>query len=538
MPLNARPLTRGILLFSTVLWLVLGVGLWAHLDSLPSPLPTAVVAVATVVEPSGKTVPWSGTSNRVRADQQDLLGEFSRVGAFLTTLGVRLKPIHFQIDYDNPRRYLLTSGRLELGREIVMARGQLLHAFLKVWVLQNASSRFSTPVFRQDVIADVLSSVESNGLRLGVPGEKREVSYHDINGAGFFQQVATFGKLCESDWKPNDLLRICDGIRASALPVVHEVSPFSVRRVVGEVIWKTIEPLNTFERLDFVRAWIVHLTENTSDGTPIGDEALIPSESSLLQWQEWAREEVRALLPDRVLDTWRRGGHWASRLRSSHAAALNALELTLQDNIKVDIVARFDGTERAAEFRRALFAPFKIPGFSSPRIAIVGVGERYQLWPGAVALSRNELRRIRSRALIWESCESPNVREIISFPVLTDRALVVRNCSASSEVIRYRSFLSYGAEGFSLDNPAVSYVQMHRPSLEFALERGWLRWKTLLADLFQARHVTSGADRKLGLYEASWNPQMRAFRVLGAVEAVEWFRPESRAPLERMTESR
>lgn len=522
MPLNDRPWFRRILLASTVIWLVLGVGFWAHLDSRPTPLPEKLVVAATVVDRSGQMSTWADSPFAARADQDDLQREFTSAAGFLSAIGVRFEPVRFELNYKSPQRYLITARRVELGNEIAMAKGHARHAIFKAWVLQNAGARFAIPVFRQDVISDLMLAIADNGLRLGVPGQSAEISYDDSERATFYQQIATFGRLCRSDWKPNDLLGFCNGIQASKLPVVDETSPFSLRRAVGEAVWRSIEGLNAFERLAFTRAWLDYLAKPESSSAA-EDVVLIPESMSLWAWRDWARGEFAALLPAsaEALNFPKQNlGNWSD----ARLIALERAGLDMREELKLDIVARFESTEAADAFEKNVFAKAGVLALLAAKTAVVNVADNFFLLPGGTRLSSADLKRIRARAVIWDGCTAPDVQDVVGFPVNTDRALVVENCKAEADVAHYRSFIRYGVEGFALDNPDRKFVQVHRPSLEFAMERGWIRAQSFISGLIGQGRPAEG-DRKLGLSEANWNPQMKAYRVLGAVEAVEWFRP-------------
>ncbi len=520
MPFDGRPWFRRILLASTVLWLVLGAGLWARFDSRPSPLPERMVVAAGVVDRSGRVFAWVESPFPARADQDDIRREIETVDAYASALGLKFEPVRFLLNYENPQRYMVTARRIELGSALAEARGQVRHAYLKSWALQNTRAELAAAVFRRDVIADLFLSIADGGLALGMPGERGEFGYEDPSTTTFFEQLAAFGRVCRSPWKTNDLLGICEGVRSSRLPVVEETSPFSVRRAVGEAVWRSIEPLNAFERVEFAKAWAGYLTASDQSG----DAVLIPEASSLLAWHEWARGEVETLLPP-ASERLMLAPRLAARIAAHRPEALKRVGLDRREWFKLDIAAKFESAEAVADFEASVFRQKETFARLAARTAIVNLNDEFLLLPGGVRLEPRDLARIRSRAVIWDACKAPSVRDILGFPIATDRALVVENCGREEGVARYRSFIRYGVEGFALDNPDRKFVQVHRPSLEFAMERGWLRARDFIGGLIGQNPPRPSGDRKLGLAEADWNPQMKAFRVLGVVEAVEWFRP-------------
>jgi hypothetical protein len=190
----------------------------------------------------------------------------------------------------------------------------------------------------------------------------------------------------------------------------------------------------------------------------------------------------------------------------------------------VDLIARFETGESKEEFAKTAFKPINAVSPASAKTAVVEHEGRRFLFPGEVQLFESDLPRIRAKALVWESCESPRLEQVLKFPLRTDRALIVRNCAALKKKPNYRTYVRYGVEGFALDNPETPFVQMHRPSLEFASEKKLIPAPDFFSKLFGK--AVPAADRKLGLSEATWNAQFKAYRVLGAIEAIEWFRPE------------
>lgn len=148
--------------------------------------------------------------------------------------------------------------------------------------------------------------------------------------------------------------------------------------------------------------------------------------------------------------------------------------------------------------------------------------------PGRSRLSDEDFEALRVRLLVWESCEAPTVRQILEYPVKAQRVLYVRVCENAFGVSYAPLIGGLGIQGFATANPSVPFAVLGRPSVEIARDRKWLQRESLLTDLLNrdATHEArfSGISDVLGLRNAKWRGDIRAFRVVGAVDAVEWYR--------------
>ncbi len=510
MQLLENPKIQRFLAASLVVWMVLGAGLWAHIESIPPQLEPTLISAATVVLENGEKRIWQDAPVRIRYDLDQIYQEVERADDFFQALGPFHNPVHLRINFESGKRFRLEADQLELGIEIARQSGQIRHALIKSWILQKLHPRFSSSIFRQNVLADALWALAGNGLSIWVPGRSQKLEYV-AEGSSFFEQVGTIATTCGSPWVAMEILQVCSQMKTTSED--HDVFALSMRRVVGQVLWKSIEDLNAFERLQFLKLWMAHLT------APGETKLTAAATGSIWNWRTWAREEVDQLLPENLFAAIG-AAKSNSRFISARAAALKLLELETGQDHRVDLIAQFDTLDSAAHFALDVFKKRVQVGMPPIRSVIAGVGKSFYLLPGGARLVKEDFAKLHARRSVWESCEFPQVQDLLSFPIATDRTLMVRACNGKT--VSYRSFIGYGVEGFALDNRGVQFIQVHRPSLEFAAEKGLLPNGDIFQQLIaNARPV---ADRKLGLTEAKWNTHLNAYRVLGAIEAIEWYR--------------
>jgi hypothetical protein len=417
--------------------------------------------------------------------------------------------------------------------------------------------------------------------RISYSGEERS----SLLGVGknmetFLGEIASLSQVCRSEWRPTDLGKLCKQLLTTAIPPStrasspslslshasspslssHEtgagevISPMSFRRLLGTIIWQNLSRLNSLERLQLAREWVRYL-KSPEEGTVAAEEP--DGEASLWRWREWLDKEFDAIYPLMGVNESRfnLSAPLREKLRAPYVASLRQAGLDTESELVVDIAAHFTSRPAADEFRESMFARSKVADRSVAvvRAAIIespaedGVSPAETgnpmdtrnsahagsvLAPGMIRVSEADLTRLRARAMIWDSCTLPTVSDLLGDRVRANRVLVVRVCPRTkpgetdekSPSPLYRAYLRYGVEGFALDNQDVAFVQLHRPSLEFAFEQKLFDPRIFIKDLFENTKPPV-ADRKLGLAEAEWNNEFRAYRVLGAIEAVQWYRP-------------
>ena len=491
-----------------VIWLVVGAGLLAHIESIPAQLEDSVVRVGSLVLENGETVLWQSTPARLRFEIDQIHSEVAKADSLLKSLGGLKAPIHLKINFQNKKRFRIEPMRLELGVDIAQAPGQIRHALLKSWLLQRADLRFNSSVFRQNVLADALFTVAANGLSLTLPGKPLEIAY-DVDPSDFYEQIGTLATTCLSAWVPMEVVQLCEQVRATSSKD-SDVYALSLRRAVGETLWKSVAGLSAFERIEFLKKWITYLE------TPTEVPSFEIATGSIWNWRRWVNEEIDQLLPPQLFAAIGKEAELL-KLRSD---ALKAMGLEEIETHSVDLIARFTTSEAAARFATDIFEKRIQLGMPNINSVVAGVGDEFFLLPGGAKLAKDDFKKLRARRSVWESCEIPSVQDLLSFPIETDRTLIVQLCD--DETASYRSFIGYGVEGFAIDNPGTHFVQVHRPSLEFAVEKGLLPKKDFFEQVLAK--TTPRVDRKLGLNEPSWDAQLSAFRVNGVVEAIEWFR--------------
>lgn len=399
-----------------------------------------------------------------------------------------LEPVELVVRADDVERLVVTDSRIEIGSDVLLAKGQLTKAFLKAYLLQKGSIDLVSSHLRLDVVSDVLLAISTGGLGLEVPGRPVVLKYEAIRP--WWSYARTYRGVCESDWRSVELSPIC---RARD-PKRSVVSALSFRPLIGAVLVEAFQSQPVATRYEFARKWVRSLERLVAAKSPSGTREKIASEiESLMPLVEFT--EV------------------ADSLRSSLAAA----QILDSTPIEADLVihAATIGSREIESVANLLK--------SRPRMVVFGrSSEGLVAFPGGVLLGKNDVTIGRVKHEVLRSCASPKLLEIADRDVPTKRLIWVKTCEPQPKALDYAPLVSIGVEGFARSNAGVTFIQLKPEGVAFALRSGRASPIEGAEALLKSESAKKGPW--FGLASSAWIDSAHAFRVNGAIEAVEWHR--------------
>ena len=394
-------------------------------------------------------------------------------------------------------RYAVSDSSLELSEAIATSKGQLRKALLKAWILQNSGSdgkASAVSLLLLEVLSDALAAMLTSENQFSLPeGE----AYTLPNPDTWLRYAGSINSLCLSSWASLDLQGRCGRSK--------KIHSLAFRPLLGGMIWRVFNDVPTLHRLEFIRAWSMHLKEL---------KATVRLEPrNLVEWKDWVRTEWREILPVKELVARTRVGEKSGdRIERSSAEMERAIGLGDEDRPHVDLVFRTD-----VELSRAA----NLKAVSDRVYAVVLQNKRVRLFPGDAELSTEDLQGLTSPVVVWESCSQGRLGDLLSFPVTTDRYLYVSSCDAKAKPASWAGFARSGLGGFaSQRDETTEFVQLNRENIGLAFRHGVLSASTPLASLMKK----SESAVAVGLDQPRWQKDVGAYRVLGAIEVVEWYR--------------
>ena len=440
----------------------------------------------------GRAVDFVAIRSQFPKEAEAIATALSGIENGISALGGLPLPLTLVVNFDEPYRYLVGDVRLELGSKVAMSDGQLEKAVIKAWLHQRADKSVTSSLLRMDVVSDLLLAMLTGKMSLAIPGDEGLFEPVEIgNWLGF---ATAFSASCEAPWRAMELRDLC-GQSAS-------INPQSFRPLLDSLIWSVYRSVPDFSRVDFLSAWL--LTLQTPKPQIVAARSLKLSEEKI-----WLTRELANLLPVAQIPAAQK------YTLSAFSQAVHKARLSEDEGLFVDYVFHSEQDIQSRVFESAKN--------KKNAIAAVMTDDGLKLVRGQIEIANSEIPNVQTRVLVWENCRAPHIEEVLGEKLKNERFLFVQNCNERTPAI-YGTLIDGGIEAFAYSNQSAPFLLLRREALRLAVNRASLNPMMNLKDL-----MAKGSARSLellGLERASLRHDIQAYRVLGAIEAVEWFRSE------------
>ncbi len=383
-------------------------------------------------------------------------------------LGALRPPLRVVVNLDKTNRLIVTADRIEIGTAVLKAKGQLKKAIVKAWLLQRVSPDLSSSLLRLEVASDFLLAVLDGGLSLEAPGQTDVLDY-TAEVSPWWSFADNYKGLCKSPWRSLEVSSLCETAssfetKANEQPEM-EISNLSFRPFLGQQLWLSYLKTPMREREHFVRAWLASISE--ADGESLDDGGTVSA--------------MTAGVSEVAIET---GSHnWPRRLKEEMDQLLSA-----------DLDPR---SEERSKWSTKLDAPLIV---IDPKGRVTA--------PGTLKLATDEIKIRKAKLAFLTSCQAPTLETLTSLPVDAARVVWKPEC----------------------DERKNDFIQVRPSSVALALKRGLAKPNDRL-DAFvhwALKSPKASESDLLGVKDATWDSSKKAFKVRGALEAVEEFRLSSR----------
>lgn len=295
--------------------------------------------------------------------------ELAALVPLMAWLGPLNQPLEILLDEKQGDRLLVTESRIEIGRTVLLARGQLTKAVLKSWILQHASIAIASSVLRLEVASDVLFAILNGEFSLEVPGHLASLAF-DASDKAWWTFADSYRGVCASPWTSLELAPLCKirNLQTGSVDVPVVVSELSFRGFLGARIWRSYQSTPLGHRLAFARRWVESLEAKR--------DVLVPSLKS--GWLSIVQGQLETLLP----------------------ASMDPLAF-----------------ERSAWLAQ-VDAPLVVIGDDGDIAA-----------PGTLKIASLELPIARARMAVMTVCDSPSLHDVMSLPLVVDRVVWKPDCA-------------------------------------------------------------------------------------------------------------
>lgn len=475
---------------------------------------------------------------------QNSLNSFARV---LPLIGDFDYPPQLIIDADHKSLYTVGEEKIVLAEEIAVSEGQLEKALIKTWLIQKGRGSFSSSLLRLEVVSDMLAAflrdkprflvpngdlvkisksdsapkTSSNHIAVGYFGNKKTNAMAAANTAvipeigndfSWLHFTKSYESNCQSVWRSLELQGHCGESK--------KVSSLAYRPLLDAVIWRLYLAQSPFRRYGFLRDWIKLIEAkpeahqfgaNSKSNAKLNSNRSIDLPDSISEKQSWLVGELESLLP------FDKSSEYFHQLQT----IIN--QVGLRKPILVSLSFHSPDFLKIENFKASLEGRIVNPvtvslGRNNHWLV---TGQSNGLSESWIPLGKSDLSLVTSPLLIWHSCIASQIGSLMQFPVRSEKVLYIQSCEPG-EKMAWSTLITEGVSGFANTHPDQPFVVLQMEMMKFAERKGQIDLHDPLSELMSLEIKSKRS--LLGLETAQWSRAMKAYRVIGSIEAIEWVR--------------
>ncbi|GIL17547.1 MAG: hypothetical protein BroJett040_12980 [Oligoflexia bacterium] len=443
----------------------------------------------------GHHVPFDEKLYSILPDLARRLSHFERLFEDVSPLKYRIQISLLEGDRD--RTYKVQDHHIFLGTKLLQQPGVLEKAVIKVWLQEKiAPAVLAVPTF-EGIFEDLYYNA--------VTGEKTTTQ------SRWPFVLKNLRSYCRSATLAPEHIATCSQANEGQLQSDLEIVLPSLRPLITESLVSAYSQLNAEERIQLLHGLLAEAQQWKTQKKEIVFSSALMHEQVYL-----AAQEV-----EMVLDNLLRWGRDIPTLLK--LGQLFEQELGLRGYSQsgaatyVDyIFIPQDGLEFSKEFTTDLSAAAdRRPGL----MAALFVGNKLQFLPNLETIDQALFSNIRAHRAVLLSCEVPSHDKLLFLAKKSEKLLVVHQC-LELEKLKFNGYFSHGIEGFARENPNVSFIQLHMPSLLQAWHSGGANPLPLI----MSQNWRDPFFQKLGWQTPRWDQQLKIYKPQSAIEAVEAYR--------------
>ncbi|OFZ28729.1 MAG: hypothetical protein A2622_06500 [Bdellovibrionales bacterium RIFCSPHIGHO2_01_FULL_40_29] len=419
--------------------------------------------------------------------------------------------VQISIDETKPIFFKITDNRIQIGSQLLHAKGHLERGLIKIWLAERTSLKIDIALF-SEVAADFLWYVYQGEFEVEDP--LRQVKT-ELGRDRWPQVLKSTEGYCESPWKLSEHFFNCESIRADRVLTDQNTFNLSIRPLMTSVWIKAYNELAFQDRLSFMSYFAEYLRTQSlnsekairsilEDSHPLKQGMLsIKRMTDLLNSSPLVKErkEFREFYSRITINLQQSG------VSDSFAEAYFDYLFEYPDELSPDSV---------------FFKNLVLISQKNPQLQIA-VKDLHQIWilPTRASLPLTIFDQIKNQQHVYFAC--PTLKEIsmTQFFEHSEKLLLVKGCDQNS-VMDFESLITKGVMDFSRRNKNLAFIQFHLPSFEMKAKE--LAHVKNFFDLVKNRDVNQSEFQTLGWSQIQWFEESQAYKPNAVVDAIELFR--------------
>lgn len=446
-------------------------------------------------------VPYSSEFIKIERDLTEKLG---RVERFFSLLGdLEKKPV-LHIQYDKALQFKMQSGHIFIGRDLLLAEGQLEKAFLRYWIQEKSRLVFAHTELFEEVFSDLMLFALKNELQILDP---QSLAVTELGTSRWPYMLKSLQAYCHSPWKRGEHYESCTKVN-SRTDLENSVAEMSLRPFLADIWIKAYENLNLRDKRLFLRGLQAVLAQSDSALPKQKDLKVATTLSLAID----AIKNVNATFMSKELSQSSHFKKFSYSLENSlYQHGFDKQYATAHFNFLFEVPKRLNSN--SPELRQLSQMALENPMLQ------IAVKDQKNIWllPSSFPIAVKSFGEIKASRLVVEKCSDTSFAEIFAYSEMAEKLLLVENCQNNQ--MNWQSYVHDGAQGFAQTHKGISFIQLHLPSL--------LMKKNDLPAGHRIRDFLAFSDipkKSFGWVDAGWQESLEAFKPRGAIDGVEWFR--------------
>jgi hypothetical protein len=465
-----------------------------------------------------KAVPYDEQWNNSLAS---ISRRVQRTEKFLESLAPISGYFHVLVFEKKPWTYKIVGRDIHLSEEALYAPGALEKSLIKAWLREKSNPQMQEHPILEESLSDLLFYANQGDLQIEDPQLKISPDIESIEKWPFV--VKSLSGYCRSSWRELEHQQVClkelKDKQSFEAKDVNLIS-LSLRPLLTQAMVASYMKLRPNEQRFFLASIPRVIASINIQYPPGGFSAIDSSKQSLIDLSLEVSGLLKALIEDQDLTS-------DSDLRYSTAfsrwTAFLGSEMLLRGfsdqlgEAKLDHLVAIIRAKSDLQMEALARAALKLKSLT---VALLDHDQIYLL-PGIDPVQRGLFGKIVAQRVSVIACGALTLSELDSYSDITDRLTVVESCDDSPS-LQYEGLMLGQIDKFALQNPTVSFVEVHLPSLHLLLERQKVSPSLNLAMSFDQASLLQA----LGWQKPVYDESLKAYHAKSAIEAFKLYRPK------------
>lgn len=436
-----------------------------------------------------------------------------QVEKFIETLAPYKSGLRLVILKNKPNYFLVTRNTIYIGESLLVTRGHLEKALMKVWYRENVQHLFAYEILFEEVYTDFLVYLAKGNLKIDDPFRGVRTR---IGGSRWPQVLKSTQSYCQSPWKNSEHYQFCAQMQKQDAPLKDQILELSLRPILVSSWIESYQGLSFRDQYKMVRNLRELIAGDHNPDLPlVKTGGLVPQSAPLLEASEAVKNISNFLMSSHL-----------AKMSEAHRVFVTLVANNLSrygyndalGGIYFDMLVISDAkiSPNSEQFKH-----FMTLAKQNPRMKMA-IKDPENLWmlPSIFPIHWKAIESLHANRIVYSKCGTYDFNFVWQFATATEKLMILNVCKERK--INLSGYLTSGAEAFGEQNKDVAFIQFHVPSL--LMRKDQLANVGDVYELVSRREIDNPVFQSLGWQKLMWSEKAQAYQPKSFVDGIEWFK--------------